>query len=193
MGQTNGTNGTAKDAEAIRDALAVDKAGETAKANGGGDVAVYDARRKELEAIRAKGLLLATYDRDSTIGRAQIVGPQSKTGVTMIENAHRDYADRTAELREAFSENLAKWAFANGHVARVPANEAQLFASAEYARIVRAVRKLQEVSVALGLDTLDSGDGMVATVAALVAQFGTVNPITVAAIAKTAETAEVAA
>src|ERR1700689_1759393 len=73
------------------DLVAADLAAQAVKDAGGGDIAVYNARRAELETIRDRAIRLVAIDRDSAIAKGEVWGSQSKRGSQMIANANRDY------------------------------------------------------------------------------------------------------
>jgi len=103
------------------DLVQADKAAETVKANGGGDIAVYNARKAELIAIRDRSEKIAALDRDTALAKAAIWG--GDRGAKMIANAKAEFSATVATARARCSSALAMFAVENNFLAMVGNDE----------------------------------------------------------------------
>lgn len=167
MSDTNGTSAVANRQAENAAIVAVSDAGTKAAANGGGDIAVLNARKEELQAIRDRARKLATIERTAAFAKADVWGRDSKRGATMVANAEETYSKAVREANETYHASLALFTVREGFAAMMPEDQRNAVFGHYIASLVRPLAEALTNASNQGIETLDAGNGTVYNVAAL--------------------------
>lgn len=148
------------DTEAL---VAADKAATEAKANGGGDISIFNAQRDALELRRTADVMIAAEIRDSELKLATIYDNSGRKGTATRkrENANRDYKVAVKAATDDYFARLAMFAVSGGFTSMVPADQMASAAAAairkQLAPVVTMLQNLQSAKI----ETVDLGSGIV--------------------------------
>jgi hypothetical protein len=140
-----------------------DHAASAVAANGGGDVATFEARKGELEARRVADTMIAAEVRDSAIRLANLLENSGRPGYAKNkrENAQREYRDAVKAATDEYFTRLAMFAVSGGFTALVPADQMAAAAAASIRKQIAPVVTMLKNLQAAKIETVDLGEGTV--------------------------------
>lgn len=174
----NGQNAVAERQQDNADIVAIDAAATEVAANGGGDIAVSNARLAKIEELYVNDCMIADGIRDSALSLASVYvqAGKAKTAANMRENAQRDHREALDAARERKYDRIARFAVESGSWNLVPADQIAAVFRSQALAASRLEQRVLQAAHAHGTDTIDLGNGTVWNVEQRLAAFAKLPP-----------------